>query len=172
MPEKLSGHCAIRDWDAIYVIGSSQFQPYLKVFLFNITTSTWTTLMKTTLDLNTIPNARQYFACSLNADKSKILISGGISQENRATLNDFYSFTVKTKSWEKLGNSLKPRSGHVMTLYRNLTTIMGGLCSNNTALGSMESFIDGAFWHQLNETLTKRKNFRVTQVPTSFLPPA
>ena len=127
MPEKLSGHCAIRDWDAIYLIGSSELQPYLNVFLFNITTSTWTRLLKTSEnpDLSTAPNARQYFACSLNADKSKILISGGISQEDQVTLNDFYSFTVKTKSWEKLGNSIKPRSGHVMTLYRNLT--IGGL---------------------------------------------
>ena len=43
MPKKLAGHCAIRDWDAIYVIGTPESSKSgdLEIFLFNITTTTW-----------------------------------------------------------------------------------------------------------------------------------
>ena len=172
MPEKLSGHCATRNWDAIYVIGSTLEDPYLKVFLFNITTSIWTRLAKDSdkIENPEIPRARENFACTLSINKSKIFISGGILSETNETLSDFYSFDIKAKRWSIQPNSLKPRSGHVMTNYRNFTTIMGGLCSDGIALGSMESFKSDEQWHVLDEKLTERKNFRVTQVPTNFLP--
>ena len=47
MPKKLAGHCAIRDWDTIYVIGSPESasksgeRGNLEIFLYNITTSIW-----------------------------------------------------------------------------------------------------------------------------------
>ena len=70
---------------------------------------------------------------------------------------------------QTLHTSYKIISGHVMTSYQNYTTIIGGVNADNESLGSMESFVEGS-WKRLNETLTKRKNFRVTQVPSNFFP--
>ena len=74
-----------------------------------------------------------------------------------------------SETWWQLRSSLEPRSGHVMTLYQNFTTIIGGVNADNESLGSMESFVKGS-WVKQNEILTKRKNFRVTQVPNNFFP--
>ena len=176
MPKKLAGHCAIRDWDTIYVIGSpaapsngtSVVPGSLEVFLFNITTSTWHTLPSSTNGNISGPVARRDFACSLSPDRSQIFVSGG-KKDSGTSVTDFFAFYLQSETWWQLPSSLEPRSGHVMTLYQNYTTIIGGVNADNESLGSMESFVKGS-WVKLNEILTKRKNFRVTQVPNNFFP--
>ena len=172
MPKKLAGHCAIRDWDTIYVIGSpaapSSGGGSLEVFLFNITTSTWHTLPSSTNGNISGPVARRDFACSLSPDRSQIFVSGG-KKDSGSSVTDFFAFYLQSETWWQLPSSLEPRSGHVMTLYQNYTTIIGGVNAENESLGSMESFVKGS-WVKLNEILTKRKNFRVTQVPSNFFP--
>ena len=176
MPKKLAGHCAIRDWDTIYVIGSpaapsngtSVVPGSLEVFLFNITTSTWHTLPSSTNGNISGPVARRDFACSLSPDRSQIFVSGG-KKDSGTSVTDFFAFYLQSETWWQLPSSLEPRSGHVMTLYQNYTTIIGGVNADNETLGSMESFVKGS-WVKLNEILTKRKNFRVTQVPNNFFP--
>ena len=44
LPTNLAGHCALRNWDGLYIVGSSQ--EVLQVFLFNITSWRWSTLGK------------------------------------------------------------------------------------------------------------------------------
>lgn len=162
MPLHLSGHCALRHLDLIYVIGSDfLYSDYIQVLVFNITAEYWQILPQTQQENR--PQNRQDFACSISKNKTEIFISGGNGQ------NDFWKFDLMSGSWQKLANSIQKRAGHVMTLYRNHITVIGGVCpENQTLLGSMESFIDGA-WITLNETITRRKNFKVTQVPSSFL---
>jgi len=173
MPKKLAGHCAIRDWDTIYVIGSpaapsTKSVGTLEVFLFNITTSIWHTLPSSIIGNGNGPVAQRDFACSLSPDRSQIFVSGGKMDSGRS-VNDFFAFYLRSETWWQLASSLEPRSGHVMTSYQNYTTIIGGVNADNESLGSMESFVEGS-WKRLNETLTKRKNFRVTQVPSNFFP--
>ena len=173
MPKKLAGHCAIRDWDTIYVIGSpaapsTKGVGSLEVFLFNITTSIWHILPSSTNGNINGPVARRDFACYLSPDRSQIFVSGG-KMDSGKSVNDFFAFYLHSETWWQLESSLEPRSGHVMTLYQNYTTIIGGVNVDNESLGSMESFVKGT-WQRLNETLTKRKNFRVTQVPSNFFP--
>ena len=59
-----------------------------------------------------------------------------------------------------------------MTSYRGLPTIVGGVDSDDNALVSMESYVeDLEQWTRLDDQLTNgRKNFRVTRVPSSYLP--
>ena len=90
-------------------------------------------------------------------------------KDSGTSATDFFAFFIKSETWWQLPSSLEPRSGHVMTLYQNYTTIIGGVNADNESLGSMESFVKGS-WVKLNEILTKRKNFRVTQVPNNFFP--
>ena len=174
MPKKLAGHCAIRDWDAIYVIGTPESSKSgdLEIFLFNITTTTWKILPSSASNSNggnkNGPKARRDFACSLSPDRSQIFVSGG-KMDSGTSINDFFAYYLQSETWWQLASSLQPRSGHVMTIYQNFTTIIGGVNAANESLGSMESFVNGS-WQKLNETLTKRKNFRVTQVPSNFFP--
>lgn len=168
MPLALSGHCALRSEELMYVIGSNfLYSDYLEVLLLNVTSSSWQILPCSVKESR--PIARQDFACSFSVDKAQIFISGGKTQSSRdSSSSDFYAFSLQSQSWWKLPNSLESRSGHEMTLYRNYTTILGGVCSENqTSLSSMESFIDGS-WTTLEETITQRKNFKVTQVPSSY----
>lgn len=169
MPLALSGHCALRSEELIYVIGANfLYSNYLEVLLFNVTSSSWQILPSSLKDSR--PMARQDFACSFSIDKAQIFISGGktLSSLDFSSSSDFYAFSLQSQTWRKFPNSLEPRSGHEMTLYRNYTTVLGGVCSENqTTLSSMESFIHGS-WITLEETIAQRKNFKVTQVPSSY----
>lgn len=169
MPKILAGHCAIRNWDTIYVIGSAS--NFLEVFAFNITTSNWKTFTSLGKLLPENPTARRDFACSMNADKTSIYVSGGkLSFDPVVTTNDFFSYNISTQSWSKLPSSKQPRSGHIITLYRDFPTVVGGVDDDNQSLMSLESF-NGTDWVQLHETLSNgRKNFGVAAVPTYLLP--
>ena len=169
MPTSLAGHCALRNLDGIYVIGTN-LQANLQVFLLNITTSTWTTFYNNHTDL-LLTAGRRDFACSFNQDKSLIFISGG-RLDNGETTSDFLAFSLQSKNWKPLQSSLRPRSGHVMTSYRGFPTIVWGVDSDGNSLTSMESYIEEEnTWDELNDHLTNgRKNFRVTRVPSSYLP--
>ena len=59
-----------------------------------------------------------------------------------------------------------------MTSYRGLPTIVGGVDSSDHSLVSMESYMEDINeWRLLSDQLTNgRKNFRVTRVPSSYLP--
>ena len=162
MPTSLAGHCALRNSDGLYVIGSSL---NLQVFLFNITTWHWTTLSTEG------PQGRRDFACSFNQDKSQIYMSGG-QLETEITTSDFLAFDLKSQDWSGFESSLQPRSGHVMTSYRGLPTIVGGVDFDGNALVSMESYMETEDrWTHLDDQLSNgRKNFRVTRVPSSYLP--
>ena len=161
----MAGHCAIRDWDLIYVIGTSEDHD-LEVLVLNITSHHWQTLDP---DLDR-PKARRDFACSLSDDKERILISGGKLNDTLA-VDEFFSFDIRSHRWNQLPSSLQPRSGHVMTNYRNRTTIVGGIDANDNSLVSMESYDNLNHWSELEDKLTKsRGNFRATQVPSSFFP--
>ena len=168
LPTNLAGHCALRNWDGLYIVGSSQ--EVLQVFLFNITSWRWSTLGKEGQPGR--PEGRRDFACSFNQDKSQIYVSGGQIESSGETIGEFWAFNLRGQAWKELPGSLQPRSGHVMTSYRGLPTIVGGVDSNNNALVSMESYIeDLEEWTRLDEQLTNgRKNFRVTRVPSSYLP--
>ena len=168
MPTSLAGHCALRYWDGIYVVGSHDSDD-LQVYLLNITTSTWTTFQRQPNPL--LIASRRDFACSFNQDKSKIYVSGG-QLESGETTSDFLAFELQSKSWIRLQSSLQPRAGHVMTSYRGLPTIVGGVDSSDNSLVSMESYWENVDeWTLLDDQLTNgRKNFRVTRVPSSYLP--
>ena len=165
LPTSLAGHCALRHWDSLYIVGSSQ--EVLQVFIFNITSWRWSTLGKG----QQRPKGRSDFACSFNQDKTQIYVSGGQLPSGQ-TLGEFWAFSLKGQTWNNLPSSLQPRSGHVMTSYRGLPTIVGGVDSDNNALVSMESYVeDLEQWTRLDDQLTNgRKNFRVTRVPSSYLP--
>ena len=169
MPTSLAGHCALRHWDGIYVVGSHEIDD-LQVYLFNITTSTWTTF-ESRIPQGLFIKSRRDFACSFNQDKSRIYVSGG-RIENGETTSDFLAFELSSKSWVRLQSSLQPRAGHVMTSYRGLPTIVGGVDSLDHSLVSMESYLEEVNeWRLLSDQLTNgRKNFRVTRVPSSYLP--
>ena len=172
MPKPLAGHCAIRDWDAIYVIGSADST--LEVFLFNITTQNWTTLQQTQNNTtNTAPTARQDFACALSDDKTVIYLTGGNLTKNGTILNEFYTFNIRKHIWTPMMQISQPRSGHIMTTFQNLPTIVGGVDDKNKVLVTMESLHNHYNWTVLSYKLTNgRKNFGVTRVPTYLLPPS
>ena len=165
MPKPLAGHCAIRDWDAIYVIGSADAN--LEVFIFNITKQSWNTLKIS----NGAPTARQDFACALSDNKEMIYITGGNLTKNGTIVNECYTFDIHTNIWSPMSSHLfTPRSGHIMTKYQNLTTIVGGVNIYGNVLVTMES-LKNETWTILEYKLTNgRKNFGVTRVPTYLLP--
>ena len=170
MPKPLAGHCAIRDWDAIYVIGSADST--LEVFLFNITTQNWTTLQTQNSSSNNAPTARQDFACALNDEKNVIYLTGGNLTKNGTILNEFYTFNIHKHIWTPMMQISQPRSGHIMTTFQNLPTIVGGVDDKNRVLVTMESLHNHYNWTVLSYKLTNgRKNFGVTRVPTYLLPP-
>ena len=127
MPKKLAGHCAIRDWDTIYVIGSpaapsTKSVGTLEVFLFNITTSIWHTLHSSIIGNGSGPVAQRDFACSLSPDRSQIFVSGGKMDSGRS-VNDFFAFYLRSETWWQLASSLEPRSGkfydmHISPLFK------------------------------------------------------
>ena len=127
MPKKLAGHCAIRDWDTIYVIGSpaapsTKSVGTLEVFLFNITTSIWHTLPSSIIGNGNGPVAQRDFACSLSPDRSQIFVSGGKMDSGRS-VNDFFAFYLRSETWWQLASSLEPRSGkfydmHISPLFK------------------------------------------------------
>lgn len=124
MPIKLSGHCAIRDWDLIYVLGSNvAFGDFLEVLVFNITSTQWEILPISNPPGSKRPLARMDFACALSPDKDQIYVSGG--QQLQESDDDFYSFSIANQTWHHLPNSSQPRTGHVMTFYRNQLTVIG-----------------------------------------------
>jgi N-acetylneuraminic acid mutarotase len=165
MPKKLAGHCALRDWDAIYVIGSAS--DILEVFMFNVTTMTWSTFASK----GDTPNARRDFACAFSEDKNQIYVTGGHQTLTGTTVNDFFAFNITQRSWSKLTSMLQPRCGHVMTSYKDQPTVVGGVDEAGESLLSLEYFND-LTWDLRDEKLSSgRKNFGVTRVPTNLLPP-
>ena len=84
MPTSLAGHCALRHWDGIYVVGSHEIDD-LQVYLFNITTSTWTTFESRQDPEGLLIKSRRDFACSFNQDKSRIYVSGGQLENSETT---------------------------------------------------------------------------------------
>ncbi len=99
IPEKMAGHCALRIWDVIYVIGSVGGD-VLSVFQFNITTYKWGVVanLGATENAETAdpdsgnPSARQDFACSFSDCKTVIYVTGGLRGEE--ALTDFFRFNL------------------------------------------------------------------------------
>ena len=105
MPKPLAGHCAIRDRDAIYVIGSADTS--LEVFVFNITKQIWKILKPNKEEA--APEARQNFACALSDNKAMIYISGGNLTNNGTIVSECYTFNIHTHIWNPMTQISQPR---------------------------------------------------------------
>ena len=96
LPEKMAGHCALRDWDVIYAVGSTD-KDVLRVFMFNITDNKWTSLdgqdeTEAIDEVIEAPSARLDFACAFSDCRTLVYVTGG--QRDKQALTDFFTFNI------------------------------------------------------------------------------